>query len=204
MLQYLLLKIINSIHKLNCFIWASSKAAGIPSALNGMRPTCGGSHALASPRQPQPSRARLLPRAQAGATQLSAARTAHARAQAATWAWAGKVATRLGRFWPDNARPLILIGRTSVHFARTKTVAASASHQTLVHFSFPPSSSLHRAAAAARASRATVTLGERRKSCGAAMVPLAGARVRAEPRTAPSRRTTVVLYAGAAGSLFLL
>jgi hypothetical protein len=37
----------------------------------------------------------------------SSARAAHAHAQAATWAWAGKVATRLGRFWPDYPEPFV-------------------------------------------------------------------------------------------------
>ena len=80
----------------------------------------------------------------------AAARAARTRAQAATWAWAGKVASRLGRFRPDRAQPSMEIGRPSAPSGGSKGTRGRRSPKTLVH-SFPPLLSLapHATAAAA-------------------------------------------------------
>ena len=80
----------------------------------------------------------------------AATRAARTRAQAATWAWAGKVASRLGRFRPDRAQPSMEIGRPSAPSGGSKGTRGRRSPKTLVH-SFPPLLSLapHATAAAA-------------------------------------------------------
>ena len=80
----------------------------------------------------------------------AAARAAHTSAQAASWAWAGKVASRLGRFRPDRAQPSMEIGRPSAPSGGSKGTRGRRSPKTLVH-SFPPLLSLapHATAAAA-------------------------------------------------------
>jgi len=57
----------------------------------------------------------------------SHARARRLRAQAATWAWAGKTPPRLGRFWPGHCQPLIFIGRLADDVARIKTATRSSS-----------------------------------------------------------------------------
>ena len=109
---------------------------------------------------------------------------------AATWAWAGNLAPRLGLFWLGATTAVDLHPTVEHPFWKIKTPAA-APPDTLA-----PTSSLPFSVFATPESRRSRTRERMRQGGGgAAVAPFAGAHVRPEPRATPSSDTAVVPFA---------